>query len=102
MVNHSYAYWQWEIHPFSASLFYIARNEVHNELSDRDPSWTFDDASFEKMGVLMKMSAFLTQINLYCGRGLSDSHEMALFLQLYNGHPWRRDTSQCVCLIITA
>ena len=83
-----------------------------NELSDRDPSWTFDDASFEKMGALMKensgrllgfydeMSAFLTQINLYRGRGLSDSHEMALFLQLYNGHPWRRDTSQFVCLLV--
>ena len=74
------------------------------EVSDKDPSWVFDDASFEKMGALMKenschligfndeLSAFLTQINLYRGRGLSDSHEMALFLQLYNGHPWRRDT----------
>lgn len=74
------------------------------EVSDKDPSWVFDDATFEKMGALMKenscrligfydeLSAFLTQINLYRGRGLSDSHEMALFLQLYNGHPWRRDT----------
>lgn len=72
--------------------------------SDEDPSWVFDDASFEKMGALMhanssrlfgfydEMSAFLSQINLYRGRGLSDSHELALFLQLYNGHPWRRDT----------
>ena len=67
-------------------------------------SWIFDDASFEKMGALMhengsrllgfydELSAFLTQINLYRGCGLSDSHEPALFLQLYNGHPWRRDT----------
>ena len=34
------------------------------------------------------------QINLYRGRGLSDSHELSLFLQLYNGHPWRRDTGK--------
>ena len=73
---------------------------------DEDPSWVFDDATFEKMGALMydnssrllgfydELSAFLTQINLYRGRGLSDSHELAQFLQLYNGHPWRRDTGQ--------
>lgn len=77
-----------------------------------DPTWILDDASFEKMGALMhsnasrllglydELSAFLSQINLYKGRSLSDSHELALFLQLYNGHPWRRDTgetSNCVC-----
>jgi hypothetical protein len=73
---------------------------------DNDPSWIFDDATFEKMGALMnqnsarllgfydELSSFLTQINLYRGRGLSDSHELSLFLQLYNGHPWRRDTGE--------
>lgn len=73
-------------------------------LKNNDPSWVFEDASFEKMGALMRenscrllgfydeLSTFLTQINLYHGRALSDSHELALFLQLYNGHPWRRDT----------
>jgi hypothetical protein len=47
-----------------------------------------DDASFEKMGALMQenssrllgfydeLSAFLTQINLYRGRNISDSHEL--------------------------
>ena len=72
--------------------------------SDKEPSWVFDDRTLEKMGALMndnscrllglydEMSAFLTQINLYRGRGLSDSHELSLFLQLYNAHPWRRDT----------
>ena len=72
--------------------------------SEDDPSWIFDDGSFEKMGALMhlnlsrllgfydELSAFLSQINLYRGRSPSDSHELALFLQLYNGHPWRRDT----------
>lgn len=73
-------------------------------VTDGDPSWIMDDATFEKMGALMQenssrllgfydeLSAFLTQINLYKGRSLSDSHELALFLQLFNGHPWRRDT----------
>ena len=75
-------------------------------VTDEEPAWVFDDATFEKMGALMsenscrllgfydEMSAFLTQINLYRGRGLSDSHELSLFLQLYNAHPWRRDTGQ--------
>jgi energy-coupling factor transporter ATP-binding protein EcfA2 len=53
-----------------------------------EPSWSMDDASFEKMGALMQenssrllgfydeLSAFLTQINLYRGRNISDSHEL--------------------------
>ena len=73
-------------------------------VTDKDPSWVFDDATFEKMGTLMhensarllgiydELSAFLTKINLYRGRGLSDSHELSLFLALFNGHPWIRDT----------
>ena len=77
-------------------------------VSPEDPTWILDDASFEKMGALMhsnasrllglydELSAFLSQINLYRGRSLSDSHELALFLQLYNGHPWRRDTGEAI------
>ena len=38
------------------------------------------------LGLYDELSAFLAQINLYRGRGLSDSHELAMFLQLYNGH----------------
>ena len=94
---------------------YTLMREVHAMCGDtnEDPSWIFDDASFEKMGALMhentsqlqgfydELSAFLTQINLYRGHGLSDSHELALFLQLYNGHSWRHDTGQAyICLII--
>ena len=48
--------------------------------------------SCQLLGIYDKMSAFLTQINLYHGHGLSDSHELSLFLQLYNAHSWRRDT----------
>ena len=63
-----------------------------------------DDASFEKMGALLGanssrlqsfydgLSRFLTQINLYRGQGLSDSHRLAQFLSFYNGHPWKCDT----------
>ena len=72
----------------------------------------FDDASFAKMGVLMsensgrllglydELSAFLAQINLYRGRGLSDSHELAILLQLYNRHQWRRDTGKGAHLLL--
>ena len=62
-----------------------------------DPSWIFDDASFEKMDALMsenscrllglydKLTSFLSKINLYHGKGLLDTHEMSVFLQLYDG-----------------
>jgi hypothetical protein len=75
-------------------------------ISELDPTWLVDDASFEKMGALMhensarllglydELAAFLSQIKLYRGGGLSESHELALFLQLFNGHHWRRDTGE--------
>ena len=70
----------------------------------RDPSWLLGDATCEKMGDLMaanggrllglydELSSFLSQLNLYRGKGLTLSHELALFLQLYNGHSWTRAT----------
>lgn len=81
---------------------YSLLSEVRDktEVEDDSPAWLIDDATFEKMGALMnenasrilgfydELSSFLTQINLFRGRQLSDS----LFLQLFNGHPWRRNT----------
>ena len=73
-------------------------------LSDRSPAWQLEETTFEKMGAMMaenhskllglydELSTFLTQINLYKSRGLTDSHDLAVFLQLYNGHPWSRRT----------
>ena len=34
----------------------------------------------------------LTKIKLYSSRGLTDSHELAMFLELYNSNPWTRST----------
>ena len=74
------------------------------KVAEKGPDWLIDDATFEKMGSLMhensgrllglydELSAFLSQIRLYRGGGLSESHEFSLFLQLFNGHHWRRDT----------
>lgn len=75
------------------------RKEVH-------PSWTVEESSFEKMGALMakndgrllglydELSSFLTQINLYGSKGISESHDVSTFLMLYNGHPWTRRTGE--------
>ena len=72
--------------------------------SSRDPTWLLGDATCEKMGDLMasnggrllglydELSSFLSQLNLYRGKGVALSHELALFLQLYNGHSWTRST----------
>lgn len=73
-------------------------------LDESAADWLLDDQSFEKMGESMQenhwkllglfdeLSMFLTQINISKGRGLSDSHELAVFLQLYGGDPWKRRT----------
>ena len=75
-------------------------------LDDTINSWLMDDQSFEKMGDLMhknnwkllglydKLSMFLSQVNIFKGRGVSDSHELAVFLQLYGSDPWVRRTGK--------
>ena len=77
-------------------------------LNDAKPGWLLEDAPFEKMGDLMhensgkrmglydELSTFLTQMNLYRGKGLSESPDLALFLQLYSGTPWVRRTGMCI------
>lgn len=73
-------------------------------LDENQPSWFLDDQSFEKMGALMcdnhwkllglfdELPMFLSQMNVFRGRGLSDSHELAILLQLYGGSHWVRKT----------
>ena len=48
------------------------------------------------LGLYDELSSFLTQINLYGGKGISDSHDTATFLMLYNGHPWTRHTGKSI------
>ena len=81
-------------------------NRVREKCSyqSHDPAWLLGDASCEKMGDLMasnggrllglydELTSFLTQLNLYRGKGVTMSHELALFLQLYNGLSWTRAT----------
>jgi len=74
--------------------------------SDESSAWTVDDATIEKMGAMManngnkllgiydELSTFLTQINVYRGKGISDSHDLATFLSLYNAKSWNRDTGK--------
>ena len=50
------------------------------------------DNSGRLLGMYDELSAFLTKIKLYGGRRLSDSHELAMFLELYNANPWTRTT----------
>ena len=71
--------------------------------------WLFQDSIFEKMGMHMaknggrllgmfdELSAFLTKIKLYSSCGLTDLHEILLFLELYNGNSWNRTTGKCTC-----
>ena len=94
------------LHFFAISFAVLEEVRCRCGITDADPTWLVDDASFEKMRALMyensarllglydELAAFLSQIKLYRGGGLSESHELALFLQLFNGHHWRRDTGK--------
>lgn len=80
-------------------------------LDETKPGWLLEDATFEKMGDLMdenhgklmglydELLTFLTQMNLYRGKGLAESHDLALFLQLYNASPWVRRTGEFLCVL---
>ena len=75
-----------------------------NSVTDAEPAWLLQDATFEKMGALMaenggrllgmydELSSFLTKIKIFSNRGLADTHELAMFLELYNANPWARTT----------
>ena len=80
-------------------------DDAHEKVgADADRSWFADDQSFEKMGALMdennskllglydELAMFLSQMNVFRGKGVTDSHEVAVFLQLYGGNPWVRKT----------
>lgn len=70
----------------------------------RNPLWLLDEASFEKMGDLMsqndgkmlamydEITSLLSQLNIYKGKGIIESHDLSCFLSLYNGKSWSRAT----------
>lgn len=79
-----------------------------------DATWLSDDQSFEKMADLMsqnhckllglydELPMFFSQINIkfFRGHGLSESHELAVFLQLYGAEQWMRKTgNEYLCIL---
>ena len=86
----------------------------HRGLDATTSSWLCDDQSFEKMGDLMsqyqwklfglydELTMFLSQINVFRGRGVTDSHELSVFLQLYGAEQWVRRTGKEICLSMRA
>ena len=93
-----------------SSLCKFLRNRIKGAkalcgLEDNSSQWLCDDQSFEKMGDLMsqnhwkllglydELPMFFSQINVLRARGgVSDSHELSVFLQLYGGEHWMRKT----------
>ena len=39
-----------------------------------------------------ELSTFLVQMNVYRGKRLCESHDLAIFLSPYNGKSWNHDT----------
>ena len=89
-------------------LFIFLTNILHKvraklQLSRADPPWLLDEVSFEKielmatndaklLGMYDELSTFLAQINVYRGKGLCESHDLATFLSLYTAKSWTRAT----------
>lgn len=83
-------------------------------LNESKSSWFFDDQSIEKLGAMMcdndwkllglydELPMFLAQMNIFRGKGLCDSHELALLLQLYGGTQWVRKTGKLVTYLCPA
>lgn len=44
------------------------------------------------LGLYDEMSSFLGKLNLCRGKGICDSHKLAVFLELYNANAWSRST----------
>lgn len=88
--------------------FYVTGSKVPKHCAGwqtNSSQWLCDDQSFEKMGDLMsqnhwklfglydELPMFFSQINVLRARGgVSDSHELSVFLQLYGGEHWMRKT----------
>ena len=78
--------------------------DAHDNIGLDKPSWLLDDQSFEKMGALMhdnyskllglydELTMFLAQMNVFRGKGVTDSRELAVFLQLHGANSWVRKT----------
>ena len=86
-----------------------------NVTSESSPSWFADDQSLEKMGALMsenggrllglydELIMFFSQMKIFHGKGVSDSRELSLFLQLFGAKSWARKTGKyrsivCQCM----
>lgn len=75
-----------------------------NTEPDSPNNWFSDDQSSEKMGALMhennskllglydELAMFLSQMNVFRGKGVADSHELSVFLQLYSANSWVHKT----------
>ncbi len=46
------------------------------------------------LGIYDELSTFLAQINVYRGKGLCESHDLATFLSLYTGKSWTQATGE--------
>lgn len=103
---------------FLVNLLEKVKDKFDEPQQFESPDWVLDDASFEKMGAMMasnnnkllgiydELGTFLSQINACRGKNLSESHELATFLSLYNAKSWKRSTGMLhnkfsVCMYIS-
>lgn len=81
-------------------------DDTQTNVGQESATWFADDQSLEKMGALMsennskllglydELAMFFSQINIFHGKGVTDSRELPLFLQLFGANPWVRKTGK--------
>ena len=52
------------------------------------------------LGMVDELSSVLTNIKLYSRRSLTDSHELAVFLELYNSNPWTKSRGTAKLMLL--
>lgn len=75
-------------------------------ISPNSTPWSAEEATMERMGAMMaengckliglfdEFTHFLSQLNIYRGKAITDSQDLAMLLQLYNGFSWSRKTGK--------
>ena len=55
---------------------------------------TMSDNDSRLIGLFDELSSFLSKINIFNGRSVSDGNELSMFLELFNGNSWSRNTGK--------
>ena len=51
--------------------------------------------NYRLLGLYDELALFLSQMNIFHGKSITDSRELSIFLQLFGASSWTRKTGNC-------